>query len=35
LKLLRLMNPAMKGLLVSDILVWFCEQIPAFVVVRA
>ena len=34
LKLLRLMNPAMKGLLVSDILVRFCEQIPyAFVVV--
>ena len=34
LKLLRLMNPAMKGLLVSDILIRFCEQIPyAFVVV--
>jgi MFS family permease len=34
LKLLRLMNPAMKGLLVADILVRFCEQIPyAFVVV--
>jgi MFS family permease len=34
LKLLRLKNPAMKGLLVSDILVRFCEQIPyAFVVV--
>jgi len=34
LKLLRLMNPAMKGLLVTDILVRFCEQIPyAFVVV--
>ena len=34
LKLLRLMNPEMKGLLVSDILVRFCEQIPyAFVVV--
>ena len=34
LKLLRLMNPAMKGLLVNDILVRFCEQIPyAFVVV--
>ncbi|MEW6674288.1 MAG: MFS transporter [Thermodesulfobacteriota bacterium] len=33
-KLLRLMNPAMKGLLVTDILVRFCEQIPyAFVVV--
>jgi MFS family permease len=33
-RLLRLMNPAMKGLLVSDILVRFCEQIPyAFVVV--
>jgi MFS family permease len=32
--LLRLMNPAMKGLLVTDILVRFCEQIPyAFVVV--
>ena len=34
LKLLRLMNPAMKGLLVTDILIRFCEQIPyAFVVV--
>jgi MFS family permease len=34
LKLLRLMNPAMKELLVTDILVRFCEQIPyAFVVV--
>jgi MFS family permease len=34
LKLLRLMKPAMKGLLVNDILVRFCEQIPyAFVVV--
>jgi MFS family permease len=34
LKVLRLMNPAMKGLLVTDILVRFCEQIPyAFVVV--
>ncbi|MFY9941442.1 MAG: MFS transporter [Desulfobacterales bacterium] len=34
LRLLRLMNPAMKGLLVTDILVRFCEQIPyAFVVV--
>ena len=34
MKLLRLMNPAMKGLLVTDILVRFCEQIPyAFVVV--
>jgi MFS family permease len=34
LNLLRLMNPAMKGLLVTDILVRFCEQIPyAFVVV--
>jgi MFS family permease len=33
-KLFRLMNPAMRGLLVSDILVRFCEQIPyAFVVV--
>lgn len=30
----RLMNPAMKGLLASDILIRFCEQIPyAFVVV--
>jgi len=34
LKLFRLMNPAMKGLLVTDILIRFCEQIPyAFVVV--
>jgi MFS family permease len=34
LKLYRQMNPAMKGLLASDILVRFCEQIPyAFVVV--
>ncbi len=34
LKLVRLMSPAMKGLLVSDILVRFCEQIPyAFVVI--
>ena len=34
LKLLRLMNPSMKGLLMTDILVRFCEQIPyAFVVV--
>ena len=34
LKLFRLMNPAMKGLLVSDILIRFCEQIPyAFVVI--
>ncbi|UCF91669.1 MAG: MFS transporter [Desulfobacterales bacterium] len=34
LKLLRLMDPAMKRLLVTDILVRFCEQIPyAFVVV--
>jgi MFS family permease len=33
-KLFRLMNPAMKGLLVTDILIRFCEQIPyAFVVV--
>jgi predicted MFS family arabinose efflux permease len=33
LKLLRLMNPAMKGLLVTDILIRFCEQIPyAYVV---
>jgi MFS family permease len=36
LKILRLMNPAMKRLLVSDILIRFCEQIPyAFVVVWA
>lgn len=34
MKLLGLMNPSMKNLLVSDILVRFCEQIPyAFVVV--
>ena len=34
LKLLKLMNSSMKGLLVTDILVRFCEQIPyAFVVV--
>ncbi|MFO7737364.1 MAG: MFS transporter [Desulfatiglandaceae bacterium] len=34
LTLLRLMNPAMRGLLVTDILIRFCEQIPyAFVVV--
>jgi MFS family permease len=34
LKLLRLMGPAMKRLLVSDILIRFCEQIPyAFVVI--
>ncbi len=34
LKLLPLMNPALKRLLVSDILVRFCEQIPyAFVVI--
>jgi len=34
LKLLRLMNPSMKSLLVTDVLVRFCEQIPyAFVVV--
>ena len=34
LKLFALMNPSMKGLLVADILVRFCEQIPyAFVVV--
>jgi len=34
LKLLRMMNPAMKGLLVTDILVRFCEQIPyVFVVI--
>ena len=33
-KLYRLMNPSMKGLLITDILVRFCEQIPyAFVVV--
>jgi MFS family permease len=34
LRLIRLMNPAMKSLLVTDILIRFCEQIPyAFVVV--
>ncbi len=34
LALMRLMNPAMKGLLTTDILIRFCEQIPyAFVVV--
>ena len=34
LNLLRIMNPSMKGLLVTDILIRFCEQIPyAFVVV--
>ena len=34
LKLLALMNPSLKRLLVSDILVRFCEQIPyAFVVI--
>jgi len=34
LKLYKLMNPSMKGLLVTDILVRFCEQIPyAFVVI--
>nr|NJM02422.1 MFS transporter [Desulfobacula sp.] len=34
LKLLRFMDPAMKRLLVTDILIRFCEQIPyAFVVV--
>lgn len=34
LALFRLMNPAMKNLLVTDILIRFCEQIPyAFVVV--
>jgi MFS family permease len=34
LKLFRLMNPAMKGLLFTDIMVRFCEQIPyAFVVI--
>ena len=34
LKLLRQMRPAMKNLLVSDILIRFCEQIPyAFVVI--
>ena len=33
LKLLGLMNPAMKRLLVTDILIRFCEQIPYAVVV--
>ena len=34
LKLIRLMNPSMKKLLISDILIRFCEQIPyAFVVI--
>ncbi len=34
LKLFALMNPSMKGLLVTDILIRFCEQIPyAFVVI--
>lgn len=34
IKLLKLMNPAMKKLLISDILIRFCEQIPyAFVVI--
>lgn len=34
LRLLRMMNPAMQRLLVTDILIRFCEQIPyAFVVV--
>lgn len=34
LKLLSLMNPAMKNLLITDILIRFCEQIPyAFVVI--
>ncbi len=34
LKLLAFMNPAMKNLLVTDILIRFCEQIPyAFVVI--
>ena len=34
LKLFRMMNPGMKGLLATDILIRFCEQIPyAFVVV--
>ena len=34
LKLLKLMNPSMKRLLITDILIRFCEQIPyAFVVV--
>ena len=34
LKMLRRMNPSLKGLLVTDILIRFCEQIPyAFVVI--
>ncbi len=34
IKLFRMMGPEMKGLLVSDILIRFCEQIPyAFVVI--
>jgi len=34
LKLLKLMNPSMKRLLITDILIRFCEQIPyAFVVI--
>ena len=34
LKLLKLMNPSMKKLLITDILIRFCEQIPyAFVVI--
>jgi MFS family permease len=34
IKLFRLMSPAMKGLLATDILIRFCEQIPyAFVVI--
>ena len=34
LKLMQLMNPAMKSLLITDILIRFCEQIPyAFVVI--
>lgn len=34
INLFRLMNPSMKGLLVTDILIRFCEQIPyAFVVI--
>jgi len=34
IKLFQIMNPAMKGLLVTDILIRFCEQIPyAFVVI--
>jgi len=36
LKVLRQMNPALRNLLISDILVRFCEQIPyAFVVIWA